>query len=109
MADGRQTNGGARTGAGRRPKAVNDELRGLLDKCAPVKKLESIIAKLVEDACHPSIKIRTEARKLLLAYKYGTPIARQEISGELDVNMPSPDEMKAKFAERRKAIEALDD
>jgi hypothetical protein len=31
------------------------------------------------------------------------------IKGELDVNLPSPEDLKQKFAERRKAVEALDD
>ena len=110
MADGRLKNGGARQGAGRRKKADAEDLRALLLKCAPAEKRESILTRLVEDADNPvSFKVRNEARKLLLAYLFGKPVERQEISGEFDVNMPSPEEMKKKFAERRKAIEALDD
>ena len=109
MADGRQKNGGKRAGAGRKPKAVNENLRELLTECAPQEKRESILKQLVEDAQHVSFKIRNEARKLLLAYMFGTPVARHEVAGELDVNMPSPEELKKKFAERRKQVEALDD
>lgn len=109
MADGRKKNGGKRPGAGRKPKEVNENLRELLSLCAPQEQRESILRGLVEDAQHVSFRIRNEARKQLLAYMFGTPVARQEISGELDVNMPSRDELKAKFAERRKQVEALDD
>ena len=110
MADGRANNGGARAGAGRRKKADAEDLRLLLLKCAPTEKRESILTRLVEDADNPvSFRVRNEARKLLLAYLFGKPVERQEISGELDVNMPSPDELKKKFAERRKQVEALDD
>ena len=109
MADGRQRNGGKRAGAGRKPKEINENLRELFAACAPQEKRESILRGLVEDAEHVSFRIRNEARKLLLAYMFGTPVARQEISGELDVNMPSPAELKKKFEERRKQVEALDD
>lgn len=109
MADGRAKNGGARPGAGRKPKAVSDELRALFDKCVTQKDREAIVKQMVQDALSPSLRTRIEARKLLLAYMFGTPIARHEVEGELDINMPSPEELKKKFAERRKSIEALDD
>ena len=109
MADGRKKNGGARTGAGRKPKEVNENLRELLSVCAPQEQRESILRGLVEDAQHVSFRIRNEARKLLLAYMFGTPVARQELSGDVNVNMFSLDEVKRRAAERRKQVEGLDD
>lgn len=109
MVDGRKKNGGARAGAGRKPKEVNENLRELLNVCAPQEQRESILRELVEDAQHVSFRIRNEARKLLLAYMFGTPVARQELSGDVNVNMLSPEEFKKRADERRKAIEALDD
>lgn len=48
-----------------------------------------------------------QAIREILDTVYGK--AAQPITGELDVNMPSAEELKRKFAERRKAVEALDD
>jgi hypothetical protein len=109
MADGRKKNGGARSGAGRKPKEANENLRELLSLCAPQEERESILRGLVEDAQHVSFRIRNEARKLLLAYMFGTPVARQELSGSVDVNMLTLDEVKKRAAERRKQVESLDD
>jgi hypothetical protein len=74
--------GGKRANAGRKTKVVEQNLHALLNECVPGEQLESIIRKLGEDAGHASFKIRHEARKLLLAYKYGKPVDRVELSGE---------------------------
>jgi len=74
--------GGKRTGAGRKPRVIEQDLNALLQACVPGSKRESIIRKLAEDAEHPSFRIRNEARKLLLSYMYGKPVDRLEVSGE---------------------------
>jgi hypothetical protein len=101
--------GGKRVGAGRKSRVIEQNLNALLQACVPGSKRESIIRKLAEDAEHPSFRIRNEARKVLLAYMYGKPVERHEVEANVDVNIPSPEELKKKFAERRKSVEALDD
>jgi hypothetical protein len=113
MPDGRANNGGARRGAGRRQKDDADELRSVLSKCASTRKRKAILKKLVEDSEHSSFKIRHEARKLLLAYLYGKPVDRVQVETEggrpIPITIIEVTELKARFAERRKQIEALDD
>lgn len=101
--------GGKRANAGRKTRVVEQNFNKLLDACVPGSTRESIIRKLAEDAEHPSFRIRNEARKLLLAYMVGKPVERHEVEANVDVNIPSPEELKKKFAERRKELEALDD
>jgi hypothetical protein len=74
--------GGKRVGAGRKSRVIEQNLNALLQACVPGSKRESIIRKLAEDAEHPSFRIRNEARKVLLAYMYGKPVDRLEVSGE---------------------------
>jgi hypothetical protein len=74
--------GGKRAGAGRKSRVIEQNLNALLQACVPGSKRESIIRKLAEDAEHPSFRIRNEARKVLLAYMYGKPVDRLEVSGE---------------------------
>jgi len=74
--------GGKRANAGRKSKAIEQNLNALLDSCVPGSKREAIIRKLAEDAEHPSFRIRNEARKVLLAYMYGKPVDRIEVGGE---------------------------
>lgn len=84
MGDGRVKNGGARSGAGRKTKRDEDDLlRRLKTACKRGKEdlLDEVFRKLVEDATSTSQKTRSEARKLLLAYIYGRPVERQEVSG----------------------------
>lgn len=45
----------------------------------------------------------------ILDSTYGKLADKNELSGAVDVNVPSPAELKKKFAERRKSVEALDD
>lgn len=82
MTDGREKNGGARAGSGRKTRREEDDLQKLLKKCVPKERREAILKKLAEDAESTSFKTRNESRKLLLAYLWGKPIARQEITGE---------------------------
>jgi hypothetical protein len=101
--------GGKRPNSGRKSKAFEQNLNGLLEKCVPGSQRESIIQKLAEDAGHTSFRIRNEARKLLLAYMYGKPVERHEVDAQVDVNLPSAEDLKKKFEERRQTVEALDD
>jgi len=109
LRDGRAKNGGKRANAGRKARTVEQNLNALLEACVTGDQRENIIKQLAEDAIHPSFRIRNESRKLLLAYMFGTPVARHEVEGEVDLNMLSIDDIKKKAAERRKQVESLDD
>lgn len=80
MSDGRKNNGGARPGAGRRRKAEEEELHGLLSKAWPAEKRLAALERVALIA-ESERKDALDAVKLLLAYTYGKPIERQEISG----------------------------
>jgi hypothetical protein len=66
MADGRKNNGGARAGAGRKPKAdeikLIEKLDSLIDKDAVIQKL----LHLIEDDSFPALKLYME-------YRFGKP------------------------------------
>lgn len=72
MADGRKNNGGARPGAGRRPKA--DEQK-LIEKLSP---LEPLALKALKSALADG---ESWAVKLFMEYSYGKP--RQQV--DMDV------------------------
>jgi hypothetical protein len=86
MADGRENNGGKREGAGRKSKRDEDDLRKRLKKASRQDGqdlLDRVFVQLFKDAAlSPSHKVRSEARKLLLAYWYGRPLQRVEATGE---------------------------
>jgi len=66
MADGRVNNGGARKGAGRKPKA--DELK-LIEKLDSLIDKDKVIVKLlqmIEDDSFPALKLYME-------YRFGKP------------------------------------
>ena len=81
MANG---HGGARPGAGRKPKAQDLELHALLNDAWPLEKRRAVIESLVETAEGIS-KSSVSAAQLLLAYAYGRPIERQEHTGEIAI------------------------
>lgn len=62
---------------GGRPSEVRQELNALLDKVFTMAKRKKVIEKLIEDAELGN----HEARVLLLAYTYGKPVERKEITG----------------------------
>jgi hypothetical protein len=80
MADGRAKNGGARPGAGRKRKADELELQSLLIEAWPLNERRLTLEKLALKA-RGDTKDSIEAARLLLAYTYGKPIDRQEVSG----------------------------
>lgn len=81
MANG---HGGRRPGAGRKPKAHDIELHGLLGDAWPQEKRLAALQKVAEMA-ESGRADALDAIKLLLAYAYGKPIDRQEISGGIVV------------------------
>jgi hypothetical protein len=70
--------GGARAGAGRKRKAVEDDLHKRLTKACKKGELDKIFTQLVVDSTSVSFRVRSESRKLLLSYLYGTPVPRVE-------------------------------
>lgn len=66
---------------GGRPSEARQLLDALLDECFAPAKRKKVIRQLVEDALSDSYEVRAAARQLLLAYTFGKPIERQEISG----------------------------
>jgi hypothetical protein len=101
--------GGKRAGAGRKPKAVEQNLSDLLKECAGDEDMREVLRLLVADSKHQAFSVRNEARKLLLAYKYGKPVERHEVEAEVDVKMITLDEVKKQAAARRQQVEALND
>lgn len=75
-------NGGARPGAGRKSKAEEMGLAALLNRCFTEEQREECIGKLVEDAKSLEFNVRDSARKLLLAYTFGQPAAKHEVTGK---------------------------
>lgn len=72
------THGGARPGAGRKPNSAREELPRLLDNAIPLADRTAILVALAEAAKDGDIKAAT----LVLAYLYGRPIERQEVTGD---------------------------
>jgi hypothetical protein len=70
---GANQHGGARTGAGRKPKAVEDDLQELLQTCWTKEQRELAFRTIASRAAAGSL----DAFKLLAAYAWGTPTQRQ--------------------------------
>lgn len=66
---------------GGRPSPARQALEALLDECFPAAKRKKLLKLLVEDATSDEYERRKEARPLLLAYTFGKPIERKEVSG----------------------------
>ena len=84
MPDAKENRGGKRAGAGRKPKAVENDLAQLLSKAWPKQKRLEAIKKLADQASDGD----KEAAKILLAYSYGRPTERKEISGPNGGDIP---------------------
>jgi hypothetical protein len=63
--------------AGRKPSAARLELEALLNKTWPANRREKALINLATMADNGDI----EAVKLLMAYTYGRPVERKEITG----------------------------
>lgn len=77
MANG---HGGARPGAGRKPRFQDLDLQGLLSEAWPREQRYAAFVRLAEKATSDRGD-SIDAMRLLLSYAYGKPIERQEISG----------------------------
>jgi hypothetical protein len=62
---------------GGKPSRARQELNDLLDVTFPPAKRRKVLKRLVEDAEQGN----HEARVLLLAYTFGKPVERKEVSG----------------------------
>lgn len=62
---------------GGKPGLARQELNALLDKRFTPAKRAKVIDKLIDDA----IEGQHDARVLLLAYTYGKPVERRELTG----------------------------
>lgn len=76
MPDGRANNGGSRRNAGRKSKAQEMGLAGMLDRVWSLQDREDVIKGLHAKAIDGNEK----AAALLLAYAYGKPTERVEHS-----------------------------
>lgn len=74
--------GGARPGAGRKTKEVETGMHQALMNCSTQEEREKMLRLLLEDSLHVAFSIRHAARQLWLAYFYGKPVDRVEVSGE---------------------------
>lgn len=91
MAEEKSQRGGARPGAGRKPKALEDDLHERLQKA--LKKglkgrnqshLDAIFDQLVADCTSPSFRVRHASRAMLYERLYGkTAPPAPEDDGEL--------------------------
>lgn len=77
MAERKANKGGRRPNAGRKSKAEENGLKRLLDRCWPSKQRAQAIRQLATRASNGDL----ESIKLLLAYAYGKPTERKEITG----------------------------
>ena len=75
--DGRVKNGGRRVGAGRKPKVETLEFVRLLEECWTLEERRETIRRLSAMALRGNLA----AAQLLLAYAYGKPGQRVEVSG----------------------------
>jgi hypothetical protein len=66
---------------GGRPSKRRKELDELLAAEFTDAKRRAVIRALIDDATSDLFEVRHEARKTLLAYAFGKPVERKEISG----------------------------
>jgi hypothetical protein len=72
--------GGKKGKSGRKPKFDEDELLGLINKAWPKKQREATIKTYADRAMRGDL----EAFKLLMAYAYGKPKEKHEITGDFN-------------------------
>ena len=73
---------GVKGRSGRKTKANELGVVALLDKCWKPKDRELVIQNLVIIACNGDPKAAVSASSLLLAYAYGKPTEKHELSGK---------------------------
>lgn len=82
MRGGKKGNRGGQKGrSGRKSRAQELGVVALLDKCWKVEDREQVIQNLVIIACNGDPKAAVSAASLLLAYAYGKPTEKHEVSG----------------------------
>lgn len=90
MSDGSENNrGGARPGAGRKPRTVEDDLHRRLLKALKrggTNRLDDIFAGLVDDCFATSFRIRHASRAMLFERLYGKTAPPRADDGEGDQN-----------------------
>lgn len=84
MAEEKSQRGGARAGAGRKPKAVEEDLQRRLKRACKSKELDEIFALLVADCKSPSFRVRHAARGMLFDRLYGKVAPPTHDEGEGD-------------------------
>lgn len=89
--------GGKKGRSGRKSKAEEMGLKALLDKCFTQADRETLIKNLVKEARRAPL-MNMEAAKLLLAYTFGKPVEKHELTGS---------EGEALFEPLAKAIEKV--
>lgn len=75
--DGRKNNGGARKGAGRKPRTDEQDLLRLLDTAWPKKERAAAIRKHAELANQGDVR----SFGILMAYAFGKPTEKHELGG----------------------------
>jgi len=78
MTDGRKNNGGAREGAGRKPKADEIKIIESMDAVKAPQEVWEALAKLVEDG-------NERAVRTWLHYRYGKPKDRIDLNTNTDM------------------------
>lgn len=73
--------GGKRLGAGRKPKAVEEDLAAFWKRAMSLKKREMLVDRFFEIAMGDNLKAAVTAGSLLLAYSIGKPVERHEHGG----------------------------
>ncbi len=73
--------GGARPNSGPPTKAETMGLKAMLDKAFPSASREKVWKNLIDNALSDDPKISQPAMGLLLAYTYGKPTEKKELSG----------------------------
>jgi hypothetical protein len=82
MLDGRGKNGGARVGAGRKPKADEIQVIEMMDAALAPNEVWSSLANLVRDG-------DVQAVKTWLNYRYGMPKQQLNVDATI-MEFPSP-------------------
>lgn len=83
MADGRKKNGGARKGAGRKPKEQSLKLIESLDRNINSTDWDNILKAVVKEAKKGSIN----HIKLLLEYRFGKPVQALEVEATTEATI----------------------
>lgn len=76
---------GVKGRSGRRPEARTARLNELIDKIWTPERREACLTMLIDDCESKEFAVRSESRKLLLAYTFGKPTEYR-----VNANLPAP-------------------